>query len=275
MNKLTILVMVLAAGGMIFGLSKQKAGAMWGRPLAIICALIALGCALASILKGGGAESNRLVDIDRRLQEVCGEKLGLHLAEAHAGAKAIILVEPTASGATPTPSPLLDGLRKGMGTAITIVEEVAPEVPGGAQAATMNEAQPMPDAAGGGQAGAAALPPLEFWFTSKIVDGIINDYKGKCDMVITTIGLPSDVRNMKFWTMKERPKLVLAKGSVYDLRKAIEGEAVVAAIAFNPTPTEFDRVPKDLDEAFDLRFILVTPENQSSVASAHTGLFRN
>ena len=244
MSSLAILGLVIAAGGMILGLSKQKAGVGWGRPLAIICALLALVCALGGIFTGGNGESSTQSTVYPRFQEVRGEKLGIYLAEKHAGAKAILLIEPTAPGATPRVSRVVKGLKWGLGDTVTIVAEVAPKIPGAAQIATMSEAQPMPDAAGGGQAGAAALPPFEFWFTAELFDGIVNEYKDKCDLIITTIGLPLDQQNMKFWTMEDRPKLAMAKGSVHELRGAIEDSTIVAAVAFDP-----DAVIRDPDES--------------------------
>jgi len=80
---------------------------------------------------------------------------------------------------------------------------------------------------------------------------------------------------MKFWTMKKRPDLALASGSVYELKKAIAGKAIVAAVTYNPKAVYDEKPPPaDLDAAFDKRYLLVTPDNVLTVAGEYGDLFK-
>ena len=48
----------------------------------------------------------------------------------------------------------------------------------------------------------------------------------------------------------------------------------VAAVTYNPNAVYDNKpIPKDPKEAFDKRFLLVTPENFESIKSAHANLF--
>lgn len=270
MSKLAIVIMLIAAAGMIFGLSKQKAGAAWGKPLAVVCAIVALLCALGNIFTSGGPDVAQVRDREMAYQKIGAQKLGLFLAEKYSGAKAIIIVEPTLSAGAVKPSAVLDGLKAGFGTSITIVEEISPDIPESARNA-FSEEMPMDEGGEGGE----MLPPLEFWFTAKIFDEMVKKNTDKCDLIVTTIGLPMDLGAMKFWTMKKRPNLALASGSVYELKKAIAGEAIVAAVTYNPKAVYDEKnPPADLDAAFDKRYLLVTPENIASVAGQYGDLFK-
>lgn len=270
MSKMAIVIMLIAAGGMIFGLSKQKAGAAWGKPLAVVCAIVALLCAVGNIFSSGGPDVTEVRNREMAYQEVGAQKLGMYLAEKFPGGKAVIIVEPTLNAGAAKPSAVVDGLKKGFGTNITVVEEVSPAIPESAKNA-FSEEMPMNEGGEGGE----MLPPLEFWFTAKIFDELVKKNSDKCDLIITTIGLPMDLGAMKFWTMKDRPNLALASGSVYELKKAIAGKAIVAAVTYNPKAVYDEKPPpSDLDAAFDKRYLLVTPENVATVAGEYGDLFK-
>ncbi len=271
MSKVSIIVMVVAAIGMIFGLSKQKGGAAWGKPVAVLCAIVALCCAVGHIFTSGGPNMMKVREREMAYQMIGAKKLGMVLAEKHAGANAIIIVEPSAGGPNETTDAMLAGLREGLGSGITIVEEIAPEIPAAAMKQFAQDMGPM-EGEGGGE---EMLPPLEFWFTAKLFDELAEKNKSKADMIITTIGLPMDLGAMKFWKMKDRPKLALAGGSVYDLKRAIKDGMVVAAVTYNPKAVYDEKAPpSDLDAAFDKRYLLVTSDNIDQIASEHTDIFK-
>jgi hypothetical protein len=118
------------------------------------------------------------------------------------------------------------------------------------------------------------LPPLEYWYTASLVNKLLDKYDGKYDMIVTTIGLPQDAKRLDIWKGDKKPKVALASGSVYELRGAIKSGAIVAAVTYNPQAEYDDKpVPKDLDEAFNKRFLLLTPENIDQIASKHPDIF--
>lgn len=280
MSLIQIIVMVIAGIGMLIGLSKQKAGVAWGKPLAIGCIVVALIAALWNIIRTAqGPNTDGIVKKEMRYQEIGGEKLGSYLAEKYSGKKALLLKTPSVSSdGTGTPDSLVKGLKEGLGSDVTIVAEVAPEIPKDASKAFAAE-MPMEGAPGEEGMGMEGemLPPLEYWYTAKIFDKIVGEHKDDIDIVITTIGLPQDARNSKILrNKKDRPLIAILNGSIYDLRGAFQPDMVVAAITYNPN-AEYgdDSIPKDLDEAFNKRFLLVTPDNLSQVTSGSPDIFRS
>ena len=277
MSAVGIGIMVVAGIGMLIGLSKQKAGAEWGKPLAMVCIIVALGTAVMNIVKTstGGSNTKGIVEREMQYQKIKGKKLGAYLAEKYPGSKALIIVEPKLSGSTAKKKPnvVLEGLKEGFGSAITIVAEVSPTIP---EKALKNMKSQMPVMEGGaeGMEGEEMMPPMEFWYRAALLNKLLDQYKDKYDMIVTLIGLPQDARNVKVLKSKKRPKVAIAEGSVYELRGAIKAGVVVAAVTYNPKAEYTDKaVPKDLDEAFKDRYLLLTPETVDQVASQCPGIF--
>lgn len=275
MSPIAIAIMVVAGIGMIVGLSKQKTGAVWGKPVAIVCIIIALATALMNIVKtSSGGNTAQIVEREQLFQKIGTQKLGMYLAEKYPGAKALIVTEPRIGTAASRPNILVEGLKEGFGGKITVVEEVSPEVPQNAAKAFAAE-MPAMEGGEGGMEG-EMLPPLEYWYTAAVLEALLEKYKGQYDMIVTTIGLPQDANRMKLWKAKDKPKVAIANGSVYELKGPIKAAMIVGAITYNPKAEYDDKpVPKDLDEAFNKRFLLLTPENIDEVASAHGDIFRN
>jgi len=268
-----IVIMVAAAWGMFHGLQKQKAGVRWGKPMAIACALLALLVALSHTASQRGPSIKNIVNREMAYQRVSARKLGMHLAQKYANSNAIIIVQPSVTGGdADRENALVEGLKEEMEDAINIVGEVSPDIPAAAKQAFAMEMPPEGEE--GGEAGAEMLPPLEYWFTAELFDKLVKRHCKQADLIITTIGLPQDLKKMKFWMMKNRPKLAVAGGSVYELKKPIKAKAVVAAITYSPQAVYEDKPPPDdLEEAFKKRFLMVTPENIDQIASQYPDLF--
>ena len=280
MSKMLIGVMVVAAIVMVVGLIKQKAGAAWGKPVATVAAFVALICALMHIFSSGGPNQKKVMQAQMAYLMVSTEKLGQYLAEKYPGSKAIVIVSPTTPSTQQNNNALLDGLKQGMGGKIEILKEVAPEVP-----KMQMPNMPPPPPAGGKDSKLPAPPamdemmmmgPIEFWLTPEKFDALIQPYIGKADLVITTIGLPMEVAKLKYWTWDKKPKMVIASGSIFELKKAFEACAVAAAVTYNPK-AKYDNLPppSKLEEAFEKRFILVTCDNIKDVSAKYPELFMN
>lgn len=279
--------MLLSVVGMIWGLAKQKQGVMWGKPLATVAALVALVCALAQIFAGGGQSSGKIMAIQMRYLRVSTERLGEYLAEKYPGSKAVVVITPPSKYAAQSANVLVEGLKKGLAGKVEILAEIAPEMPkmpmmpggmmpppppGGAPAPGAGDAKAPPGAPSPEEM--MMMGPPEFWLTAERFDAMLQPYIGKADIVITTIGLPMDMPKMKFWTLNPRPKMVIASGSIFELRKAIEAGAVAAAITYNPKAQYDNKAPPSkLDDAFNKRFLLVTPESVEQIAKDHPELF--
>jgi len=264
MTKLLILIMIIAGIGMIIGFSKQKAGIDWGRPVAVICAIIVLACAIAQVaVRMGAGTGGGTKGLKRELQwtKVSAQYLGQYLAQKYPGSKALVIRDPKTPMSEERTQAILDGLKEGFGGKIEIVAVEEPPIPENAKSMMMGGPE--------GEEG-QMLPPMEYWLTPKIFDDIINKYKDKVDMVITTIGLPQQYARMKLWRMKKRPKVVIAGGSIYELKQLFMGKYIAAAVTFNPDAQFTDKGPSsNLEEAFKERYILVTPETVAQLAQKY------
>ncbi len=278
MSFIQVVIMIVAGIGMVVGLAKQKSGADWGKPVAIVCIVVALIAALwSSVRTLGGSNNAGVVDREITFQKLGGKKLGLYLAEKHAGAKVLILTEPKLGSQTGKPNPLVEGLKEGMGSKLTVAAEASPEVPADKAKAFAKE-MPMEGTPGGTSGGAQAemMPPLEYWYTAKIFDALLGKYDGQFDLLVTTIGLPQDARVSAILKGKSCPKIAVLNGSIYDLKAAFKPTMIVAAITYNPKAVYDDKpVPRDLDEAFGKRFLLVTPDTLQQVGSTNPDIFRS
>ena len=280
MNTTLLIAMIISGIGAVWGISRQKAGCAWGRPVALLCAICAVAAAgwrmvgLSSFPNPADLLRNEL-----RYEQAAAWKLGNHLASTCPGAKALVIVEPQlippgaaqneTAAKTDRQENILDGLREGFGDKVELVKAIAPEIP-------PHVKQFMEDAPGTSPEDAPEpmFIPLEEWFTAKTFDQLIKKHAKECDLVISTIGLPQDLGRMAFWTMKKRPKLALTGGSVYNLRQALETGAVIGAITYDPSKTyDDDPPPKDLGAAFQKRYLLLTPKNTKSIAQQHASLF--
>lgn len=245
---------------------------VWFRGACAAAACLVVLICLTPLLPSRGPAMMKLREREMAYQEIGYRKLGEFLAERHAGARALIITEPSLQGIEARPASVqLSGLRRGFGDKIDIVAAVSPKVPDSASSAFAAE---YGSKQRGGQAG-EMLPPLEFWYTAEIFDDIVARYTSECDLIVTTIGLPMQSERMRYWTMPNKPALALASGSIYELKQAIKTGTIVGAITYNPKAVYDEKAPPtDLDAAFDKRFLLVTPENVDTVARKHSDLFR-
>ncbi len=96
-----------------------------------------------------------------------------------------------------------------------------------------------------------------------------------CNLIISMIGLPPDINRLVIWREKarNRPKLVAYNIDVKRLRKYIARKFITAAVLFRPDPEITDRMPHDPEDAFNQRYILVTPANIGSKAGLYPRLF--
>lgn len=277
MSLIQIVIMIVAGIGMVVGLAKQKSGAEWGKPVAVVCIIVALIAALWSSAKTlTGGSNTGVVDREIAFQKIGGKKLGLYLAEKHKGAKVLILAEPKLGTQAAKTNPLLEGLKDGLGTAVTVAAEVSPEVPADKAKAFAKEMPMDGGVAGGPRAmGGEMLPPLEYWYTAKVFDALLGKYDGQFDLLVTVIGLPQDARASAILKGKACPKIAVLNGSIYDLKGAIKPTMIVAAITYNPKAVYDDKpAPRDIDEAFNKRFLLVTPENLGQIGTTYPDIFR-
>jgi len=277
MNFKLIVLMLLAAVGMIYGQKKYKRGKLWGQPMAIACAVFGLIFALMNFLVGGPEKSKDVIAREMAYIQVATEKLGQHIARTHRGGTAVIITSPENNANNEYRNRLITGLRRGLGNTVTIVDIVSPEIP----ESIINSFR---EQMGPGMPHGDDMPYMfsnDMWFTAEVMDNLLDKYED-VGVVISTMGLPMDVAAMRFWTKQpeRQPKLALALSGIYELRNlrnAITAGIITAAVINTPARIQHDRAmpPRNLDEAFDKRYLLITPENVSDIAAEHQNLFEH
>jgi len=284
MNWTALVIMLISGGTMLWAVSKHRQGVAWAKPLAAVCAVIALLCAVLRTIGIDPAPGR----YEREYQKISAQKLAVHLADRFPGARVLIITDPmrqtpagvVAEAGPGTGDPFLAGLREGLGEKVTIVAEVVPEIPEDVRAAFTAESFPPGTLESESAPIEMILPPPEYWFTPQVFDKLVTEHAMDCDLIITTVGLPMDQRSMRFWRMKNRPRLAVSLGgmtpSLAELRMAIAEDAVPGFVAYSPDAV-FDgkRPPKDLDDAFAKRYLLVTPDNVNDLAGKYPDLFPN
>ncbi|OGV81382.1 MAG: hypothetical protein A3K19_08010 [Lentisphaerae bacterium RIFOXYB12_FULL_65_16] len=281
MKTVLTIAMLVSGAVMLWSLHRHKTGYHpLAKPLAFVCAVIALLCALANMLVPRGPNPVDIMKNEMAYQRISAEALGAYLADKCPGARALIIVPPDElgwrvidSGAGGQPRPLVEGLKAGFGDRITVVAEVAPELPEAWRKSVAAVSGPS------AEQGPMAMPdgPMlmpEFYLTAEAFDALVERYRGRCDLVVSTIGLPQDLRGMKFWQSAIKPKLALAAGQAYELREAIRRNLIAGMVIQKPGfVPDYKRPPQDKTEAFAKRFLLLTTDNVDRIASEFAEVF--
>ncbi len=97
----------------------------------------------------------------------------------------------------------------------------------------------------------------------------------RCNLIVSTIGLPWDVEKMKLWDIDdaERPKVAILDGEIFKLGKAVKDGFISVIITYLPGWTYTPTMPKDPRQACDSRFLFITADNVESISKANR-LFR-
>lgn len=282
MNILSVILMLAAAGVMVFGLQKSKQGVEWGKPVTIAGAVVALLLALSSLFTGGGPSSEKIREIAERYREVRGQKLGQYLSEQFDGQSAVFLMpyQPIEMK-DPHVDVFMKALEKELQGSIEITDRLVPEPPPEVKEQEEEMRKQIENMQG--DEDAMSYPPEEMmygfepmqnWFTPEKLDEMLEEHMGEVDLLIAISELPEDVFSAGFWRHPDAPKVVLTRGSISEYYKAIKAEDVVAAIAYHPDATyEQEKPPKDVDEAFAQRYLLITPENVDELDAQYSKLF--
>lgn len=268
MGTVWFLLMLVAAGGLIGSYTGERKDAVWSKPLSFASILLALVGAVGFSFSSSENEElkhRKILAAEHAYTRVSSEKLGRYLAERHKG-KDILIVRPFSFQLRKEEqAALMAGLKQGLGDQLGRMVLHDPTYP--------PEIEPLIRRYE--QTGIAGrLPPLRTWYNAAYFDQLIEQRALGIEIVISLIGLPEDVMDMKFWKLEDRPKLALWGGPIHRLRVPIEAGVVIAAVRRRPNPQLVKGdPPKDLDTAFDQRFLLITPQNISTIRNTYTGMF--
>lgn len=276
-------LMIVAGVLAVYGLTQERKGAEWGRPLATVAAAVALVLALFNLIAGtGGPDVEEIRKTQQAFQKIAGEKMGRFLAANHKGEKILVLggvdyseIMPEETlekgGYDTTWKTYMEGLKKGMDDDVVLADVVRLAVPEEVKkaVAAMNDAR------------TGDAPPDYFMMEEGMsldaedYNAALAPYLDDVDVIVSLTGLPYDVENMSIWAHEDPPKLALVGGgSLHKLKDAIAQSYIVSVITYRPQYDFEDRsIPKDLDEAFAKRFIMITPDNLAEMAQEHSRLF--
>jgi hypothetical protein len=253
------LLMAAGMGGMIACARSRKKGS-WRTPLAIACLLILLVGAGAMVIRSMVADEDRHTVEATVHSRAAGLILGEYLARTAAGCRALVVVEDKHSTEIHFVAGL-EGLREGLGGAVTLVDVASPVAP----------------VAGEPGEGPQAMSPERRIHLRKATratdfDRLLAEYPN-CTLIISFVGLSQNPADMAIWKSaepNEQPRFVLFRSDVRPYREAIRAGVIQAAVVTRPgfEPGQ-GKVPQDPQAAFDRRFLLVTPENVDQIAAEH------
>ncbi len=195
-----------------------------------------------------------------------GRELGAYAASKLTGKKVLFVMPPNAEATRPhriCTDSMLRGFQLACGESVQVVGRDAPTLP-----------ERAPDGKPFAPPDCSAEDWGSLWPNAAAFDAMIRRHLDKCDVVVSTIGLPAELGTMKFWKMKKRPGLVLVHGSVYELFGAIRLRMVVAAVAGKPAAQPQHQSLGIAAVPFAERCLLITPDNLYPIRKLYPGLFK-
>jgi hypothetical protein len=238
--------------------------------------MLAAGCLLALLVVGlrfyftperavrGAAEDRRTLAL---------QILGEHLARQLPGERVLVIGNPF-SQQSGQPANVYDfeeaalrGLTEGMGDALKLEGTAFPELD--PRAATDPGAVPLPP---------DLRTPLSLMTTRGAWDRLQEEHP-RAGLWVSLIGLPAGISGMKVWR-QDGPRFALllpdlrVLGNSRTVGAAFRSGKLVAAVFNRPgAPPQSARREKDPRDEFDLRYVLVTPDNYEQVLRDHPGLW--
>ena len=254
-------IMIVAAIGLLIGWSQSKKGAEWGQPMTILCAIIAIVAALWGVIRQlRGSDAMEAIDRERAFQQFQTEKLGRFLAEQYAGKKIVIIYAPRV---TIEKDNAYLGLIRGLGDKVNWQKVQVPLPPG-----TTDETY---------------IDPIEMWFDCKKFDETVASCGDDVAVYVSLVGMPIRAKCDKTGKFSAPSKAVNSKFAVASgtprisqIVPYIANKGIIATVTYKPDGI-FDEspAPKKMEEAFDKRYLFVTPDNLQELMTKYPDLFKN
>ena len=255
-----IALMVVALIGIIWCQKKQKTNPNAQKLAFVFLVFILVGAGgilyEQGIFGGQDREMNKIIQNETAYAAARSQIIAESLAKTHAGKKAVIIVEKNLEK-----NKINQGAYDAMKKALNGIEVEATEVLETPESTPEN---PM---------------PMESLVTAKLYNDIFNRYPNTNLFIIMT-SLPfntDEVQKLSVWNKSpKKTQIVVVNGEVYNLKKAIEAGYIAATAVMKNNADAYDpekTAPSDVQKAFDVRYILVTPENVKDVAAKNAGLF--
>ncbi|MCM8529254.1 MAG: hypothetical protein NE327_22215 [Lentisphaeraceae bacterium] len=270
---MSIILMMILAVGMFYGQAQyKKKRAEWGKTLTIFCGIFIIITALWTNLCRSPIDTDA-IDREREYQRVQAIVLSQSLLNMYNGksGKCLIIHHPVSSRSRGDVDRLVEAFKEGLGEAFS---EVRPA--------------PIKDI----DMDAELIPEEAMMeMTAEDFNNVIKR-NSDCDMVITMVPLPfseDEIYAMKIFSMIEDPDnpgfwikdpkqkyplLGIYNGYVGNLEPLFQEKLIGAMTLWRPNPTIDEKdVPDDLMEAFNKRYITITPSTMDAVKSKYPNLF--
>lgn len=234
--------MFLALAGMIVCSKKQKTNPAM-QPIAFVLFIVVVAGAIMLLkeMEIFGNSNSSLLSNELKFYSSQGYKVGKFFSQNNAGKKVLFVVEPELVNSENIKG-LVEAFSEGYGSNNVVIDTVV--LPG-------NQAE--------------APMPLYMMMKAKDFDALLEKH-ADVQIVVNTIGLPNDLQKMKYWKAKKetRPALFLLgmpSGRIEGLPEAIASGDIAGVVTSNPQAKYDVKAPSNPEEAFDIRYILVSKDN--------------
>lgn len=251
-----IALMVIALGGILWSakIQKKNANAQTFAVIFLVLILVATGGILNDfgVLGGTSSEIKQIMENEKRFSISKANVIGKYLAEKYPDAKAVILLDSSVAN-TPSTTESLAELKKNLGKISIVATE------------TINIPEPDPD----------NPMPYEEMVNAQSFNEIFALHKD-VDLIINFANFPynqEEVAKFSIWSMKNGPKLALYNGDIAMLKPAIQAGFVAVATTIKPKLDPKAKPARDMKETFDMRFLLITPDNVKEIAEQNPHMF--
>jgi hypothetical protein len=279
---MVFILMLLAAAGMVFGAVKMKQGAEWGKGVTVACAVVALllaGVHLKSRMGAGRPSRKEITKMQEReasYRQISAEKLAADLAKEFPGQKAAVIRTIDMGFGAPDMEDKIEGLRKGFGEDIEIIEIISPEIPPEVKEQMEHTREMYKQESGGSE-----LPPeymMEFGPMMEMLDSaqfnkLTRRVPDEADIVVLLVDFPYDLERMSLLGLKKTVAGIVNMAQP-KMKAAIKQGFIHSVVMVSPE-ADFRSmdVPKELDEAFARRYLLIDSENIDEIAAKYPSLF--
>ena len=267
----SVVFMLVLAGGMFYGQAQfKRKGAQWGKLLTIVCGISIIITALWTNLCRSTIDI-AAIEREKQYQKAQCIVLANTLSTMYNGnGKCLVIHHPVFGKNMTEIQRLVDAFNEGFGGKVTEIRPVPIKV--------INTNDEMAEEA-----------MLEM--TAEDFNKVINANKD-CDVVITLVPLPfsedqlyqigifemiPDEDNPSIYKKvpdREYPLLGVYNGYVGNLEQLFYDGLIGAMSLWKPNPTIDEKpVPESVQEAFNKRYLVITPQNIDSIHEKHPSLF--
>lgn len=260
-------VMLASITGMILCMKKQNANPN-AKPAAIGLLVVIVLCAITFMVRSGDPDPTSVKANELIFKKAKTYMLGKKLAELNPGGKVLFVVASTKIN-SPDQDAMIEGFKEGAGSAFSDIKVVAPPIK--IPKSSSDESLSMEER--------LAEDPMLIagMMKAKDFNKMLASNKGY-DIVVTTIGLPDDAGNLTLWKEFENNpekchKLAFVNGDISKLAALVKAGLVQGIVRYKQG-VDYDALPtSDMEETFDIRYMLITKDNIDKVIQDYPNIF--